>query len=236
MTLKVRVPTVLSQTERPYVELIFDEEAFHLGVADARIASEWMRFAGAWLESSPTFSLGDALERALGVLQHDPPRRIEDHVVGALKAQNSAGEPTWFSVAVEMGTRDPQHPRLRFNISESLGDDGEAQWTGDTWWISDDEARTLSAALREGAGEVGDFLFVRGAKDPEHERTDGVELRFADSVVEESGEDGILWVGTPDAERIAGWLESALAWARLHPAHLFSPPEPDPVTLAELPL
>jgi hypothetical protein len=150
--------------------------------------------------------------------------------------QNSAGEPTWFSVAVEMGTRDVGHPRIRFNISDSLGDDGEAQWTGDTWWISDDEARELIDALRAGAGEVGDFLFVRGAKDPEHERTDGVELRFDDSIVEESGDDGVLWVGTPDAQRIAGWLESALAWARLHPAHLFTAPEPDPVAVAELPL
>lgn len=232
---RVRIPTVLRRAEQPFLEVIFDEEAFRLSLDEARRARDWLAFAGAWLRAPRTGELGDALERARGVLADQPPRRIDDHVLGALQGELSSGEPVWLQLSVESGLRDPAQPRIQLSIGELLAVD-EEPFYGDTWWIDAREATELASLIRAGSGALADFLHVRAARDPAHERTDGIELRFADDLLEEQAEDGILWLAQPSARRVADWLDAAVDYARTHPPHVWLSPEPDTLTVAELTL
>jgi hypothetical protein len=246
MIVRVRVPTVEQVGQPSEVELSFDEDAWHLRASDAQMASGWMRAAASVLGSAGAGQVAEAIERACRLLREEPPRQMQDHVLGVARGQLSSGEPAWLEIDVESGVRDPSHPRIKIHTADAP----DLLGAQDTWWLDGAEGRRTASLLREAAsagagaelGSVGAmpavpaFLHVGTALDPEHERTAGVTLRFDDELVAEAGDDGLFWLAPATAHKLAGWLDDAVAWAAAHPPHVWQPPEPDPRLVAEIQL
>jgi hypothetical protein len=251
---RIQIPTVLHKTAQnarpqPYVQIAFDHEApRRLEPHAARIAAEWMAVGAAW-GSAPAQALLDALVRCLKALEGAPPLVIENRVSGILEASASSGEPQWLEVGVEMAVLEASSPRIVINSAERPESLGGA----DTWWMLTDEAERLEALLREAAGlraagpiglleEKGPnrrpWLYVTVEPDPHPSRKGalGVQLRFDDELIDERGDDGIVWLPGPLAIRLADLVRAALVTEKTEPAHVFERPEPHDVLVAEIPI
>src|SRR5262249_7326272 len=80
MRLQRRIASVLSRGERPFVELVFDDEVVRLSLEEARRARDWMTFAAGWLGSHDALELGGAIEKAMDAIGEQPARVVDDHV------------------------------------------------------------------------------------------------------------------------------------------------------------
>ncbi len=254
MICRVRIPTVTYATARdsrpaPYVELAIDDEVVRLPVDGARVLHGWMAWAAAFSSSATTRELADAIARALAALSDAPPRVIENHYAGIIEVAASSGEPIWIEVSVEAAVAEPANPRLVLQTADSP----QAIGTADTWWLLDGETSQLAALIEQAAStldagpraigrleEAGPnrrpFLHVSIDPDPRGATpgAPGVQLRFDDDLLDERADDGIFWLPPAAATRLATLLREALAWAIAHPAHVYLPPEPRSVQIAEL--
>jgi hypothetical protein len=234
MICRVLVPTALYENEletvpQPRVRVSFDGENVLVLPAQARAAAEWLEAADFAFEREAAGDLAAALRRAIAQLDERPPRLVPERYLGLVEGLGSDGAPRYLDVTVETAVIEPNNPRVTLRMGRSL------EHMNDTWWLRDEEARTLGVwaaarapgVLTEAGPNQRPFLRVQ----PDG---DGLTLRFEDDLLAEHDDDGTLALAGDAADRLAALLAAALAVVEEQPAYVFVPPEPRDLLVAEL--
>jgi hypothetical protein len=202
------------------------------------------------LSADRALGLADALEAAVERLSQAALLVVSELHVGVVPARAEDASARELEVAVEGGVFEVSAPRVELCLS---GPEGAGQ---DTWWLMDTEAEQLARFLLQASREAlrGDALGgipvralpassegapwltvsvePRPASHGEH--PPGVLLRFDDELTRQSGDNARWWLSPPEAERLRALLLQALQLEAVTPPHIYVPPQPGAVVVAQL--
>ncbi|HBB34229.1 MAG TPA: hypothetical protein DDZ80_17970 [Cyanobacteria bacterium UBA8803] len=124
-----------------------------------------------------------------------------------------------------------------------------------TWWLDDNEASLLAEFLSDAAKGVEqqqlEHIGSLAGKDSSGIETNpwltitvqqnnsrpnansvGVHLHFDDELIQETENDGILWLSGDSARHLSRFLSEAIERKATHPPHIYVPPQPGNVVIA----
>ena len=212
------------------------------------------------LSKNSTREMSKSLKKALEYINQNPPLMISNSLIGRVECLSKNGEKKQIEVEVEGAVFSKEAPCIALNVVEDVVCPSES----DTWWLSDDEAsklvELLEAAIASETTKLANqyrekyigCLAAEASNEPEtipwlnvtlqvRIQSDNipelwVRLHFNDELTQEREDRGILWLTNRSIEYLIQLISEAKRFKRDFPSHIYVPPEPENIVVAEIPL